>query len=850
MTCTIYFFAEDQNGNALPFSAYFTLMKWSGSQWVVEGTYSIPRGGYYAKTGLLDHPQSYQARPLIDTRYEDEWERPRDTNFTCRSSDVTFVYEEIPPVPTEGILSVRAHDANTGVYLFNAAVYVDGIYRGMTLGAAALIFTAAPGFHTITLSKDGYHTETINTYVSAGVTVTEDGAMDPVIVSGTLEIRSDPAGALAYVDGAYAGMTPLSITKDPGTYNVQVSATGYKDSRIVPAYVESGVTRTVTFVLIPVDGKLTVTSTPVDGAAITINGSSIGATPHTFDLAPGTYTLGVTKPGYITPSVMLANVLSGTTTYLEFILNPEPPKPVICNPSVTGFTIPDEIEITFPPPPPAVPTPGPPPLPSLDTPSVPVTFVAAMICTQDGVSRSDQFPFLAEILPMGSTVGPPVTVNAGNNTFDIANAITSLLLAGTITPDLTGIAVALRYPTEIVDGIVTADTTTELWLHISKIVLEHPIICLPAISDLTSPAEIRLTVVEGGLPTLDPAMDPVTFIASMNCTQGGSPVSVMTSFPAEFYVAGGMIAQILVSEGTNTIPATQLASAINAAIAAGAITPGMTGFSIELKYPARIEDGIVTEYASVETTISIVAIRDIFCDLAVTASDPGVIPFDIPIVGALPTLAVPIPITSTFRAVCDNEAPADLLTYITAEVRVNDVLFGTIRPDSAGIVNLDLATNTAWLSSIVPGATTMELKIRFPAQLKCSVPTPIGSQEYTKAIRIDVKVPEIPECVITDADFFTCPDGTVIQINECVNGVKVPIVPTPTCPVVPPECVITDADFFTCPDGTVIQLLECVNGVKVPIVPIPTCPVAPPECVITEFDFYTCPDGTVIQLKE
>ena len=102
--------------------------------------------------------------------------------------------------------------------------------------------------------------------------------------------------------------------------------------------------------------------------------------------------------------------------------------------------------------------------------------------------------------------------------------------------------------------------------------------------------------------------------------------------------------------------------------------------------------------------------------------------------------------------------------------------------------------------------------------------------------------------MLTTADFYTCPDGTAIQINKCVNGVKVPVVPTPTCPVAPPECVLTDLDFYTCPDGTAIQINECVNGVKVPTGQ--TCPVVPPECVLTDLDFYTCPDGTTIQINE
>jgi hypothetical protein len=225
MTCTIYFSAEDQDGNALPFNADFILERWDGSRWVVEGTYTIPSGGMYRKTGLIDHPQSYNTVPLLDVRHEDDWKRPNDQTFTCRSGDVTFVYEKITPVPTEGILRVRANDANTGVYLYNVAVYVDGIYKGVTLGAAYLIFKVAPGFHTITLSRDGYHTKTISTYVGAGATVSEDGAMDPIEQIGHVNVTTVDAwtnttitGAKVYVGRMDTGKTtPCTIDMEPSS---------------------------------------------------------------------------------------------------------------------------------------------------------------------------------------------------------------------------------------------------------------------------------------------------------------------------------------------------------------------------------------------------------------------------------------------------------------------------------------------------------------------------------------------------------------------------------------------------------------------------------------------------------
>jgi hypothetical protein len=73
-----------------------------------------------------------------------------------------------------------------------------------------------------------------------------------------------------------------------------------------------------------------------------------------------------------------------------------------------------------------------------------------------------------------------------------------------------------------------------------------------------------------------------------------------------------------------------------------------------------------------------------------------------------------------------------------------------------------------------------------------------------------------PECTLTDADYFTCPDGTKIQLNECVNGVKVPIIPIPTCPPpAPPPVPVAPAPPKLCTEGETRSPITCWDGSQI-----------------------------------
>ena len=90
--CDQWFWGEDEDGDYPPFNAEFVLQKWNGSDYVTVGYYSVP---VYGLRLDLVADCKYKAIPILDTSYEDDWERPNDIIFLPCLKDITFVYERI-----------------------------------------------------------------------------------------------------------------------------------------------------------------------------------------------------------------------------------------------------------------------------------------------------------------------------------------------------------------------------------------------------------------------------------------------------------------------------------------------------------------------------------------------------------------------------------------------------------------------------------------------------------------------------------------------------------------------------------------------------------------------------------
>ncbi len=194
-----------------------------------------------------------------------------------------------------------------------ASVHLDGIYKGTTTSDWFYIYDVSVGSHTIKLAKSGYSDWSQTVYVSAGKTEYIRAYL--TLSTGSISISSTPSGAEIYLDGAYKGTTPLSISGvTAGSHTIKLVKSGYNEY-ITSVYVEATKTATLFASLTLKTGSIYVSSNP-SSANVYLNGIHKGVTPITIpDVSPGTHMLKLTKSDYedLTETV---TVSAGSTTTL------------------------------------------------------------------------------------------------------------------------------------------------------------------------------------------------------------------------------------------------------------------------------------------------------------------------------------------------------------------------------------------------------------------------------------------------------------------------------------------------------------------------------------------------------
>jgi hypothetical protein len=109
-----------------------------------------------------------------------------------------------------------------------------------------------------------------------------------------LRVNSNVQGAQVFINGEYAGQTPLDLSVARGLYEVRVSAPGYQDS-FQRANVRSSMQ--LQALLQSALAPLTVTSN-VQGAEVLIDGAAAGRTPLSTALTWGPHAIVVRAPGF------------------------------------------------------------------------------------------------------------------------------------------------------------------------------------------------------------------------------------------------------------------------------------------------------------------------------------------------------------------------------------------------------------------------------------------------------------------------------------------------------------------------------------------------------------------------
>lgn len=136
MTCSQWFWAEDEDGDYPPFNAEFVLLKWNGSEYIPFEYFSLPASGL--RLVLVDDVK-YKAIPILDTSYEDDWERPNDVEFTACGMDITFVYKQKASVYLDGV----------GIdYWVGNKAYLKGHIRNIVTSDEICVVFMYPGLST------------------------------------------------------------------------------------------------------------------------------------------------------------------------------------------------------------------------------------------------------------------------------------------------------------------------------------------------------------------------------------------------------------------------------------------------------------------------------------------------------------------------------------------------------------------------------------------------------------------------------------------------------------------------------------------------------------------------------
>ena len=147
--------------------------------------------------------------------------------ITVYPAQTTGYYPSLQPSPnppgTPGSISAQSSPAG-------ATIYVNGISYGTS---PRTINNLLPGTYSVMAYLSGYAADSRTVTVTAGQTT----SYSPVLQSlpnpsntGAIFAQSTPDGAAIYLNGAYQGVSPLTITDlAPGTYTLKATLTGYAE---------------------------------------------------------------------------------------------------------------------------------------------------------------------------------------------------------------------------------------------------------------------------------------------------------------------------------------------------------------------------------------------------------------------------------------------------------------------------------------------------------------------------------------------------------------------------------------------------------------------------------------------
>jgi len=276
-------------------------------------------------------------------------------NSTAPSTTATATPAPTPtPSPTAssvasgatGWLQGRVQDSANNQGIVGARVQAAGAST-TTDSTGAYWLTVPAGGDSVTASASGYNSQTQAATVVAGTGVKLNFSLSPITVSpGTIDgvVYNGQTGV--GIGGATVSLSPSGLTTStngsgnyifgsvaPGTYTIAASASGFH-SASASVSVTSGHNSVVNLKLQPMatTGSLVGTvkgsnAKGLAGATVTVSPGGLSTATDSSgyyafaSLLPGTYTVTVSAPGYLTQSATVT-VQAGHTTKANFSLVP------------------------------------------------------------------------------------------------------------------------------------------------------------------------------------------------------------------------------------------------------------------------------------------------------------------------------------------------------------------------------------------------------------------------------------------------------------------------------------------------------------------------------------------------
>ncbi len=194
----------------------------------------------------------------------------------------------LPLMPQYGKVTINSQPPN-------ASVYLDGIFKGNT---PITLNNISSGAHSIEVRLTGYNSETKQFQLNPGEHKVMNINLNPEVSIGTVNINTYPSDASVSIDGTYYTNNngQVQVQLNSGVHTLSVSAAGY-NTKTLQFTLNAGEFKQINAQLEQILAEVRILSNP-SSAQVYINNNYVDLTGKTYTLAPGYYTVKITKTGY------------------------------------------------------------------------------------------------------------------------------------------------------------------------------------------------------------------------------------------------------------------------------------------------------------------------------------------------------------------------------------------------------------------------------------------------------------------------------------------------------------------------------------------------------------------------